>query len=126
MGEYYKSFTVKGNKLGRTIGAPTLNVFIDQPLDFSYGVYVFDVLLYSKHYFAVGTYGFRKSVDNKLSLEVHLLDGNFLEYELYFEKIALRPLKFLREVSAFKNIDVLKEQIQIDKINAINYVKTIT
>jgi len=126
VGEYYKSYTVKGNKLGRTIGSPTLNVFIDLPLDFSFGVYVFDVLLYSKHYFAVGTYGYRKSVDNKLSLEVHLLDGNFLEYELYFEKIAVRPVNFLREVSAFKNIDALKKQIQIDKINAINYVNTIT
>ena len=124
--EYYKSHTIIGNKLGRQIGTPTLNLHLHKPLNIEFGVYVFEVLLFSKHYFAVGTYGVRDSIDSKLTLEVHLLDAKFLQNELYYVKIEVHALHFLRSMQKFDGLDSLKCQLELDKQLAFEYVKNLT
>ncbi len=124
--EYYKSHTIIGNKLGRQIGTPTLNLRLHKPLNIEFGVYVFEVLLFSKHYFAVGTYGIRDSIDSKLTLEVHLLDAKFLQNELYYVKIEVHALHFLRPMKKFDNLESLKKQLECDKQLALKYVKNLT
>ncbi len=125
MMEYYRSYTIIGNKLGRTIATPTLNLKIEQSLDLEFGVYVFEVILFAQKYYAVGTYGFRESVDQKLTLEVHILDSKFLHPELYYVQLAVRAIKFLRPMKKFAGLKALKQQLEIDKKLASNYVRTL-
>ena len=111
----FSSKIIKGNQLGRTIGFPTINLSLDSlSLDLDHGVYAAYVYVNSKKMLAAMHYGPKKSVDNIVSLEFHILDFN--EYELDFNVLEFEVLDFIRALVKFSSLKELQKQIKLDLI----------
>lgn len=107
---------VEGNKIGRTIGFPTANMTISEPLKMipSNGVYHVDVLYDGVHYKGVCNIGFRPTVyDNGIhTVETHILG---FDEEIYGKEITVSFVSKIRDEMKFPSLDFLKEQIEKDK-----------
>ena len=108
-----------GKKLGRTIGFPTANIHVSDknkliPVD---GVYAVFVVINNKKYDGMLNSGYRPTVDGKsYSIEVHIF--NFNE-DIYNQFITIEYVDKLREEIKFDSLDSLKNQLEKDKLHAI-------
>ena len=112
---------VKGNQLGRTIGFPTANIEILESYKLipKYGVYLVTASVNKKSIFGMMNIGIKPTLgENLLSIEVHLLD--FSE-DIYGQKIQVNVIERLREEQKFESFEVLKLQLEVDKINTLKY-----
>ncbi|MCR4662955.1 MAG: bifunctional riboflavin kinase/FAD synthetase [Endomicrobiaceae bacterium] len=112
------SFTgkhVTGNKIGRTLGFPTINIKVDQTKLLPKGVFTCIVSDKKNNLFCgVLNIGIRPTVDLKnhnLSVEIHLLDFSNTWKEKY---PTVYIYDFVRKEQKFKNIELLKKSIQKD------------
>ncbi len=108
---------VHGQKRGRTIGFPTANLQIDEPSKLipNYGVYAGFAHLHAPIPMVLNL-GVRPTVDgSNLTIESHLIDFNS---DIYDQKIQLELIHFLRHEQKFDSINDLKNQIQVDVLNA--------
>ncbi len=104
---------VEGDKRGRKIGFPTIN--IEPPEDFCLkkGVYAGYVIIKNKKFPAVINYGNRPTVDGeKTFIEAHLLEP--VEEKIEDDYLQVIFLKFLREEKKFPDVEMLKKQIKKD------------
>ena len=120
--DYFFSGTViQGNKLGRTIGYPTANLFIDNenkliPAD---GVYAVDIQLENRLLNGMMNIGMRPTVDGKKrTIEVNIF--NFDE-DIYGKSLKITLKKQLRSEIKFNGLDELKAQLAKDKEAAIKF-----
>ena len=116
---------VKGNQLGRTIGFPTANVNIpeDYKLIPKNGVYIVTANVNNKTVFGMMNIGVKPTLgENKLSIEVHLLD---FDSDIYNQKIQVNILERLRDEQKFESFEALKLQIELDKQNTILYFENL-
>ncbi|HEY8386823.1 MAG TPA: riboflavin biosynthesis protein RibF, partial [Porticoccaceae bacterium] len=109
-----------GQRLGRTLGVPTANVFLHRyrvPLN---GVFVVEVLLDAQRLPAVANVGVRPTVGYLVQpiLEVHLLDW---DGELYGRRITVEFIERLRCERQFAGVDELLQQINRDIEQARHY-----
>jgi riboflavin kinase/FMN adenylyltransferase len=58
--------------------------------------------------------------DNSPTIEVHLLD--FSE-DIYGQEIQVNLIERLRDEQKFESFEALKSQLEIDKINTVDYFK---
>lgn len=103
-----------GYKLGRSIGAPTINTRIPEGVIVPrHGVYATRVWLPEGHKPAVTNVGVRPTFDNDHQLTV---ESNILDFDgnLYGSQVRLEFLRFLREERRFPSPQALGEQIQKD------------
>ena len=117
---------VHGKKIGRTLGYPTLNIHVPDDLCIS-GIFAVTVsqlqsnekLTYLP---AIASLGRRPTVENcgKLILEVHVLDWSS---EIYGQLIAVQIHKKIREEIKFNNLDILKNQMQLDEAKTRQFFK---
>lgn len=114
---------VSGNRIGRTIGFPTVN----QPLDESlvippFGVYVASVQVDGKEYPAVSNIGVKPTVGNCPSplIETHLLDVDISGF-VFAENLCVDLYQMLRPEIKFGSLDELKAQIALDSELAQKY-----
>ena len=134
----YESYTIPGLRLGRTIGFPTLNVFlnVDQIVP-KPGVYAGYISLEShpsifkndfKNDFknekllpAAINIGINPTVSNqsKLKMEAHILN-NFSAEDYYDKPIGLYFERRIRDERKFDSLDLLKEQLVRDTEMAKN------
>ncbi|WP_163328878.1 riboflavin biosynthesis protein RibF [Desulfurobacterium thermolithotrophum] len=107
----------EGNKLGRKIGFPTLNIEPEKELLMPNGVYEVRVIVDSKNFKGIANLGKRPTVSSagKKVLEVHVPD--ILLPELYGKELKIEFLKFLRPEKKFSSIEELKTQIKLDVEN---------
>lgn len=113
---------VKGKQLGRTIGFPTANIQIEEDYKLipKTGVYAVKAIVDQKEVFGMMNIGFNPTVSGeKQTIEVNLFD---FDEDIYGKKIEVSLLKYLREEQKFGSIDLLKEQLNQDKLNALNFV----
>jgi len=102
---------IQGKKNGRKIGFPTLNLEPTE-LNTKSGVYACEVFLKNNVKLrGILHYGKRTTVDQKITLEIHLLNFN---KNLYGKKIKLKLGQKIREIRKFKNLKELKKQITDD------------
>ena len=105
---------VRGQQLGRTLGAPTANVHLHRYRSPLSGVFVVETTLANGEVLpGVANVGVRPTVcgDTKPILEVHLFDRND---DLYGQTIVVEFKQKIREEQRFDNVDILREQIQKD------------
>lgn len=108
-----------GKKLGRTIGFPTANIHVSDknkliPND---GVYAVNIFVNNKKYCGMLNSGYRPTVDGKNhSIEVHLFD---FDEDIYNQFITIQYVDKIREEIKFENLDSLKNQLEKDKLRAI-------
>ncbi len=114
---------VSGEQLGRTLGFPTANLNINNPnkLVPKKGVYAVDVTLPTGELFkGMMNIGSRPTVnaDQKLQLEVHLMD---FQGDLYGKYLRVRFHQYIREEVAFVSKEALVEQIKKDDKKVRDY-----
>jgi riboflavin kinase/FMN adenylyltransferase len=103
-----------GNRLGREIGFPTLNIALRHRRPALSGVFTVEVEgLHSPRLRGVANVGTRPTVDNASQprLEVHLLDWSDACYGAH---LRIHFLHKLREEFRFPSLDALKAQIGLD------------
>ena len=116
---------VKGNQLGRTIGFPTANIEIPEEYKLipKNGVYIVTANVLDQNVFGMMNIGVKPTLgENKLSIEVHLLD---FDKDIYNQKIQVNLLERLRDEQKFDSFDALKSQLEKDKQNTIEYFENL-
>ncbi|MGB1247576.1 MAG: bifunctional riboflavin kinase/FAD synthetase [Chitinophagales bacterium] len=115
-----EGFVIKGKQIGRTIGFPTANIRteVHYKLIPKNGVYAVEVIYDNTRYKAMLNIGNRPTFEgtNK-SIEVHIFDFDDI---IYGEKIKVEFVKHLRDEQKFDSVDLLKNQLNQDKISALN------
>lgn len=114
---------VVGKQLGRTIGFPTANLEIEENyklIPFN-GVYIIKSVFDQKTIFGMMNIGFNPTVSGQVrSIEVHYFD---FDSNLYGQKISVSIIHRLRSEQKFNSVDLLKEQLEKDKMGALQYLK---
>ena len=108
---------VAGNRLGRTIGFPTANMQLYEPLKLvpKNGVYAVDVEVLGHKYRGMCNIGMRPTVDGKVrTIETHIL--NFDE-DIYGLPLQIRFLRRIRDERKFPSLEALKDQLSKDRQN---------
>nr|WP_314739516.1 bifunctional riboflavin kinase/FAD synthetase [uncultured Haemophilus sp.] len=110
-----------GNKLGRTIGFPTANIMLNRLVVPIHGVYAVQVATQTGVFQGIANVGNRPTINGtKPLLEVHIFDFN---RSIYGEAIEVSFLKKLRNEVKFADFETLKQQIQQDKQQAVEFFK---
>ena len=119
---FLRERVIEGNKLGRKLGFPTLNILPDKRICLKKGVYA-GLVEYKKHFYKSAiNYGTRPTIDgNKLLLEAHILEEKL---NINNEYINIHFLKFIREEKKFNSLTELVNQIKLDIIKAKNILNS--
>lgn len=119
-----KGVVVSGQKVGRTMGFPTANMGIYEPLKIlpADGVYSVFVQVLGKVYIGICNIGIRPTVadNNERTIETHILDFN---EDIYGLDIKIEFVDKIREERKFSSLDMLKEQLSKDKEFAYHLLK---
>ena len=114
-----RSWSIEGNvitgkKLGRKIGFPTCNIDINNYVIAKPGVYAVKIQIgkNKKMFKGIANLGYRPTFrGKKILLEVNIF--NFSK-NIYFRKLKVDFIRFIRGERKFKNINALKKQIDKD------------
>ena len=113
-----KGVVVAGNRLGRTIGFPTANMQMYEPLKLipSNGVYVVDVNVLGKEYRGMCNIGVRPTVGGSArTIETNIFD---FDEDIYGLDLSIRFRRFLRPEKKFSSLEELKCRLALDRIEA--------
>ena len=106
---------VAGNRMGRTIGFPTANMQLYEPLKLvpCNGVYAVEVEVLGNTYRGMCNIGLRPTVDGKVrTIETHILD---FDEDIYGLPLRIRFLRRIRDERKFPSLEALKEQLVMDR-----------
>ncbi|WP_322994764.1 bifunctional riboflavin kinase/FAD synthetase [Castellaniella sp.] len=112
---------IHGQKLGRDLGFPTLNLRVPAPCAARSGIYIVQVHgLADRPLPGVASLGVRPTVtrDGPLLLETHLLDQ---QIDAYGKLVCVEFLRFLRDEESFPDLTTLIAAIQQDVLGARDY-----
>ena len=119
---YFVSGIVEhGNRLGRTIGFPTINIIPPaNKLLPDFGVYITKVTIEGESYQGVTNVGCKPTIEGKnpIGIETYILDFN---QDVYGKNACVTFLKKIRNECKFPNIEALSEQMRIDVNKAKDY-----
>lgn len=121
---FFSGIVVKGKQVGRTIGFPTANIKIneDYKLIPKNGVYIVKSNYDKKTIFGLMNIGTRPTVEGtNQTIEVFFLD---FDKAIYDESLTIEIIEFIRNEQKFDSLNDLKNQINEDKIFALNYINT--
>ena len=110
---------VAGNRMGRTIGFPTANMQLYEPLKLVpfNGVYAVEVEVLGGTYKGMCNIGVRPTVDGKTrTIETHILD---FDEDIYGLPLKVRFLKRIRDERKFSSLEALREQLEKDRLECI-------
>ena len=132
---FFEGKIVEGNKLGKTLGYPTANILVNDAFKLipAYGVYAVtvsigveskkpdDTFITEATYKGMMNIGIRPTIgDNKIMIEVNIFDFN---KDIYGRTMRVYIKKYMRPEIKFNNLEELKVQLGIDKINAIKLLR---
>lgn len=106
---------VAGNRMGRTIGFPTANIQLYEPLKLvpGNGVYAVEVEVNGGFFKGMCNIGTRPTVGGSArTIEVHILD--FSE-DIYGLPLKIRFLRRIRDERKFPSLEALREQLEKDR-----------
>ena len=110
-----KGQVVGGNQVGRTLGFPTANIAINNPLKVVPGMGVYAVWVYidNMRYKGMLSIGNRPTLHGEqTTVEVYIL--NFTD-TIYNESIEVEFMQYLRDNQKFDNPEALKAQLHKDR-----------
>lgn len=116
---------IKGDKIGRTIGFPTANIFIEQAYKLipSDGIYAVTISMDDQNYRGMAYIGQRPTINGMTrNIEVNIFD---FDREIYGQYIKMNFMEFLRHDVKFTGLEALKVQLQQDKTDTISYFEKI-
>lgn len=111
---YYSGKVVKGDKLGRLLGFPTANIYIDKDkLKIQAGVYYGKMEIDGAYYKVMLNFGFQPTFDSeKYKIEAHVIGFNG---NLYGTKVKIHIIKKIRDTVKFNSVNDLIIQLQKDR-----------
>ena len=110
---------VHGKGKGRTVGMPTANLRPERGMEIpGEGVYASIVNIRDGEYIGVTNIGRRPTVDNeeKITIETNILD---FDRDIYGEYMTLRIMSYLSPIRKMNSLEEVKEQVEKDKMKAI-------
>ena len=110
-----KGVVVAGNRLGRTIGFPTANMKLYEPLKLvpARGVYAVDVDVLGKTWRGMTNIGIRPTVGGTFTtIETNILD---FDEDIYGLPIRITFLRRIRDEIHFPSLEALKAQLEEDR-----------
>ncbi len=125
---FFSGKIVDGNKLGKGLGYPTANIFVDDPhkLIPAYGIYAVsaelgkitsnktDFSIQSTHQ-GMMSIGIRPTIgDNKIMTEVNIFD---FDQEIYGRMMRVHVKEFIRNEIKFESLEDLKIQMAQDEVD---------
>ena len=109
---------VAGNRIGRTIGFPTANMQLYEPLKLvpGNGVYFVRVSTLGQEWYGMCNVGCRPTVGqgNTRTIETHILG---FDEDIYGLDIKVTFLRKIRDEIKFASLTDLKKQLELDKSN---------
>lgn len=110
-----------GNQIGRTIGFPTINLIPQKEKKLPpFGVYAVEVEIGDECYKGIANVGVKPTIDkpSEAGAETHIFgfDG-----DLYGKMVKVSFLHWIRPEQKFANIEELKEQINKDMTEVLEY-----
>ncbi|WP_285010766.1 bifunctional riboflavin kinase/FAD synthetase [Pedobacter faecalis] len=114
---------IKGDKIGRTIGFPTANIFIEETYKLipSDGIYAVTVYLNESLFKGMAYIGQRPTINGMTrNIEVNIFD---FEKEIYGQEITMNFMEFLRQDEKFTGLEALKLQLEKDKTATLAYFR---
>jgi riboflavin kinase/FMN adenylyltransferase len=112
-----KGVVVAGNRLGRTLGYPTANMRLYEPLKLvpGHGVYAVDVEVLGREYKGMTNIGTRPTVGGQsVTVETHILD---FDEDIYGLPLTIRFRRRVRDEVHFASLEELKAQLGRDALN---------
>ena len=117
---------VYGKQLGRTIGYPTANLEVLEPLKLipGNGVYFVNVTALGANFFGMMNIGTNPTTDKDglRKIEVHLFDFNG---DLYGKRITIQLLNRIRNEQTFASLEELKQAIANDEVIARKWMSPV-
>ena len=113
---------IRGESFGSKIGFPTANLEIKESYKLipKTGVYIVKTEIDHRVIYGMMNIGFRPTLGGKnKTIEVHLFD---FKKDIYGEIITIELFYFLRNEKKFDTIEMLSNQLAIDKKNAISFL----
>ena len=111
-----RGVVVAGNRIGRTIGFPTANMQLYEPLKLvpANGVYAVDVEVLGEHYGGICNIGLRPTVGlgGGRTIETHILG---FDQDIYGLDLEIRFRARMRDERKFDSLDALKSQLETDR-----------
>jgi riboflavin kinase/FMN adenylyltransferase len=112
---------VAGNKLGRTIGFPTANMQLYEPLKLvpGNGVYFVKVKVLDRELYGMCNIGCRPTVGsgNARTIETNIFD---FDEDIYGLDIDIKFMARIREEQKFDSMDKLKAQLELDRMECLD------
>lgn len=124
LGRYYSisGKVVRGNQIGKLIGYPTANLYIEDPnkLIPAMGVYASRLTYNGKLYNSMTNIGMRPTINaHKLTIETNIFD---FDEDIYYESITVELVKRIRNEKKFGNLEMLKKQLGTDREKAVQFL----
>ena len=140
LGYYFSinGLVIKGDKIGRAIGFPTANLFVEEthkliPCD---GIYAVTIEMelgclgtklksenFKQPYKGMAYIGKRPTINSMMrNIEVNIFNFN---KEIYGQTIKINFMKFLRHDVKFTNLEVLTAQLHQDKADTLSFFKNL-
>ena len=116
---------VHGKSIGRTIGFPTANVEVSEGYKLlpKNGVYLVQSIINKKQVFGMMNIGVKPTlIESSKTIEINFFD---FEGNLYDRNIHVDIKQFIRDEIKFDSLELLKSQIQKDKINCNSIIDII-
>ena len=113
---------IKGKSLGKRLSTPTANIDIDN-VEFCFnGVFLGQIDKDNKSFFCIINFGPKPTFDDyRQSLEAHILD---FDKNIYDQALSIKFLCKIRDQVKFNSVEELKNQINDDKNNARELLKS--
>ncbi len=112
-----------GQKLGRMLGFPTINLSPDPSCRLRHGIYAVRVEIEDRLYDGVASFGRRPTIDNGPPLlEAHIFD---FAGDLYGHVVEIFFIGWIRPEAKFASLEALKEQIAADADRARDILRVL-
>ncbi len=119
---FFSGKVVEGRKLGHTLGFPTANLSIEETNKLlpKKGVYVISCMIEGNLTFGMMNIGDNPTIEGaNFSIEAHFFDYNG---NLYDKNIEISVLTRIRDEKKFESIAALQQQLEQDKMFALNFI----
>ncbi len=115
---------VHGKSLGKSLGFPTANLYIEESYKLipKNGVYIVRCNIEGKDFFGMTNIGTNPTIsdENKQSIETNFID---LEMDLYGRKLQVDLLERIRDEEKFGSYEALSKAMENDKRISMDYLK---
>lgn len=122
---FFEGTVLHGDEIGRKLGYPTANLIYTDPdkIQLGEGVYAAQVIVNNEIKNGMLSVGKRPTLNDTIErIEVNIFD---FDADIYGKRLKVIVKKYIRGQLKFKSLQELKEQMSIDKMDALKALKAL-